>query len=470
MRSKILVRILIVLLAAFLIFRIHQRVETYRVPRDMCRSQISVLAEANVQHMFEHEGIPAPDLDSLLTYARSKGYFSTAMGADSIAVTFGDGLYRHVIIPDKWKDLWNENAIESIQASLSDLQEQHAAVETEIEMAEAELGFPLDSLISLREIYILANPQEDEEVEDEEIPTPGEYFDDSLGFSAQELIDLESSLASSVDSVTSVLQNFNDVIAPARRDSVAATVIGVCPTLWAGGYFDSLYSYDPKLALGTQFSISCPNLDRHGGAVGGFVERDFPDTVFMEPDWAETQLVYRFPEYAQMRRLQASRSNLVRAAEEQAAYLSQRYPMVIVPKSPQNLEVDIDALIDPLGGEYVFELQPDTTYVFYQNPEGRTARARGDSITVEAVKFIGYTTADPDTSRVEVFFSRPLTFPSRADGAAPGSNDQVTLIMYWERSEMGSLRIDERDVDLLDTPTWEFLVSHFGPEDSTATE
>ena len=36
MRSKILVRILIVLLAAFLIFRIHQRVETYRIPKEFC--------------------------------------------------------------------------------------------------------------------------------------------------------------------------------------------------------------------------------------------------------------------------------------------------------------------------------------------------------------------------------------------------------------------------------------------------
>ncbi|OPL19430.1 MAG: hypothetical protein AVO35_10455 [Candidatus Aegiribacteria sp. MLS_C] len=472
MRSKILVRILIVLLAAFLIFRIHQRVETYRVPRDMCRSQVSVLAEANIHHMFEQEGIPAPDLDSLLTYSRSSGYFETAMGADSITVTFGDDLSRQVLIPDQWKDLWNENAIQSIQSSLSDLREQHSAVGNEIASAESELGYSLDSLISLREIYILENPEEEEGAgeDDEEVLTPGEYFDDSVGFSAQELIDQESSLASSVDSVTAVLQNFNDVIAPARRDSVAATVMAVCPSLWEDGYFDSLYSYDPKLALGTQFSISCPNIDRHGGVVGGFVEKDFPDSVFLEPDWAETQLVYRFPEYAQMRRLQASRANLVRAAEEEAAYLAQRYPMIVAPKDPQNLEVDIDALIDPLGGEYVFELQPDTTYTFYENPEGRTALARGDSVTVETVKFIGYTTADPDTSRVEVFFSHPMTFPSRADGADPDNSDQVTLIMYWERSESGSLRIDERDIDLIDAPTWEFISSHYGSRDTTVTE
>ena len=75
MRSKIPVRILIVLLAAFLIFRINQRVQTYKVPREFCRSQISVLAKANIQHMFEMEGIPAPSIDSLLTYAKANGYF-----------------------------------------------------------------------------------------------------------------------------------------------------------------------------------------------------------------------------------------------------------------------------------------------------------------------------------------------------------------------------------------------------------
>jgi hypothetical protein len=466
MRSKILVRILIVLLAAFLVFRIHQRVETYRVPRELCRSQISILAEANIQHMFEQEGVPAPDLDSLLAYAKANGYFSTTMSTDSIFISFSNGNSRQVLIPDVWKDLWNETAIESIEASHSALQDRHAAVMTEIDLAESELGFSLDSLISLREIYLMENPQP----EDEEAMTPGEYFDDSLGFNAQELLDSETSLAASVDSVAAILQNFNDIIAPARRDSVSSAVVGICPSLWEAGYFDSLYSYDPKLALGTQFSISCPNIDRHGGVVGGFIEKEFPDSVFMEPDWSETQIVYSFPEYAQSRRLLASRANLIRAAEEEAAYLAQRYPMVIIPKQPENLEVDIDELIDPLGGEYVFELVPDTTYVFYQNPSGRTQRTRGDSVTVETMKFVGYTTADPDTSRAEVFFSHPMSFPSRSEGAVPGSNDKVSVIMYWERSELGTLKIDEREVDLLDMPTWEFISSHFGAGDTTVTE
>ncbi len=466
MRSKILVRILIVLLAAFLIFRIHQRVETYRVPRELCRSQISILAEANIQHMFEQEGVPAPDLDSLLTYAKANGYFSTTMSTDSIFISFSNGNSRQVLIPDVWKDLWNETAIEGIEASHSALQDRHAAVMMEIDLAESELGFSLDSLISLREIYLMENPQP----EDEEAMTPGEYFDDSLGFNAQELLDSEASLAASVDSITAILQNFNDIIAPARMDSVSSAVAGICPSLWEAGYYDSLYSYDPKLALGTQFSISCPNIDRHGGVVGGFVEKEFPDSVFMEPDWSETQIVYSFPEYAQSRRLLASRANLIRAVEEEAAYLAQRYPTVIIPKQPENLEVDIDELIDPLGGEYVFELVPDTTYIYYQNPSGRTQRTRGDSVTVETMKFVGYTTADPDTSRVEVFFSHPMNFPSRSEGAVPGSNDKVSVIMYWERSELGTVKIDEREVDLLDMPTWEFISSHFGASDTTVTE
>lgn len=380
MRSKILVRILIVLLAAFLIFRIHQRVETYRVPRELCRSQISVLAEANIQHMFEQEGVPAPDLDSLLSYAKENGYFTATLSTDSISVILSNGITRHVLVPQEWKNLWNETAIENIEARRSSLEDAHAGILMEIDLKEDQLGFSLDSLISLREIYIIANPLDEELEGDEETITPGEYFDDSLGFSAQELLDSEASLAASVDSIAAVLQNFNDVIAPAIRDSVSSVVVGVCPTLWEAGYFDSLYTYDPKLALGTQFSISCPNIDRHGGVVGGFIEKDFPDSVFMEPDWSETMVVYRFPEYAQMRRLQASRANLIRAAEEEAAYLAQRYPMIITPKQPENLEVDIDELIDPMGGEYIFEVLHDTTYVYYENPEGRTQRRDRKSV------------------------------------------------------------------------------------------
>ncbi len=168
-----------------------------------------------------------------------------------------------------------------------------------------------------------------------------------------------------------------------------------------------------------------------------------------------------------MRRLQASRASLIRVAEEQAAYLAQRYPSVIAPKQPENLEVSIDELIDPLGGDYVFEVIPDTAYTFYENPDARTARTRGDSITVQSMKFIAYTTTDPETSRVEVFFSHPMTFPSRADGAVPGSNDNVTVLMNWKRSELGTIQVDEREVDLLDEPTWDFIKSRFEADSTT---
>jgi len=463
MRSKILVRILIVLLAAFLIFRIYQRVETYRVPREFCRSQISILAEANIQHMFEMEGSPAPDIDSLLKYAKEKGYFETSLGPDSITISFRNGISRQVLIPDEWKNLWNDNAIHAITDELASLQNEFSAIEQEISDRENSLGFSLDSLVVLREEYILA------QTEFEDTLTSAENFDDSLGFSAQTLIDTDVNLAASIDSVTSILQNFNNIIAPARKDSVSRMVVAVCPSIWQEGYFDSVYTYDPKLALGSQFSISCPNHERHGGIVGGFVAKDYPDTVFVEPDWSETQTVYSFPEYAASKRLQASRASLIRVAEEEAAYLGQRYPSIINPKEPENLDVTVDNLIDPLGGEYVFEIIPDTTYVFYENPDGRTARARGDSIQVQTMKFVGYTTADPDTSRVEIYFSHPMSFPSRSDGATPGSNDKVSVVKYWDRSELGTLQIDEREVDLLDEPTWDFLVFRFVESDTTET-
>ena len=463
MRSKILVRILIVLLAAFLIFRIHERVETYRVPREFCRSQIKVLAEANIQHMFEMEGVPAPDIDSLLSYAAENGYFETSMSNDSITVSFRNGNIRQVLIPNEWKNLWNATAVQNINNELSSLRNALSSIEQEISDHEGNLGFSLDSLISLREEYILEHPViEDENEDDENILPPGIHFDDSLGFNAQSMIDTEVSLSVSIDSITSVLQNFNDIIVPALKDSVCCIVPSVCPSIWKVGYYDSVYIYDSKLALGTQFAISCPNLDRHGGIVGGFFQKDYPDSMFLEPDWSETQLVYSFPEYADMRRLQASRANLIRMAEEEAAYLAQRYPLVIIPKQPENLEVSIDELIDPIGGEYVLEVIPDTTYIFYENPDGRTARARGDSLIIQSMKFLGYTTADPEISRVEVYFSHPMRFPSRVEGAVPGSNDEVSIIMYWKRSEFGTIQIDEREVDLLDEPTWDFIRSHFG--------
>ncbi len=471
MRSKILVRILIVLLAAFLILRIHQRVETYRVPREFCQSQIRTLAEANIQHMFEMEGTPAPDLDSLLTFARDNGYFETSMSNDSITISFRNGNTRQVLIPNEWKNLWNATAVQNIDDELRALQTARTDIEREISGHEDRLGFTLDSLVVIREVYILESPViEGEEEDDEDILAPGEYFDDSLGFSAQSLIDTEVQLAASIDSMGSVLQNFNNTIAPSRKDSVSCIVAAVCPSIWEVGYYDSVYIYDSKLALGTQFSISCPNYDRHGGIVGGFIEKDYPDSMFMEPDWSETQFVYSFPEYAAMRRLQASRANLIRVAEEQAAYLAQRYPLVITPKQPENLEVSIDELIDPLGGDYVFEVIPDTSYTFYENPDARTARTRGDSVFVQSMKFVAYTTADPETSRVDVFFSHPMTFPSRADGAVPGSNDNVTVLMNWKRSELGTIQIDEREVDLLDEPTWDFIRSQPWAVSTTETD
>ncbi len=468
MISKILVRILIVLLAAFLIFRIHQRVETYRVPREFCQSQIRTLAEANIQHMFEMEGIPAPDLDSLLSYAKENGYFETSMSNDSITVSFRNGSTRKVLIPDEWTNLWNASAVRGIEDELDSLRNEHSDIEREISDLESSHGISLDSLVALREQYILEHPVIEVE-DDEDILTPGEHFDDSLGCNAQSLIDTEVSLAASIVSMTDVLQNFNSIIAPARKDSVSSLVAAVCPTIWEVGFYDSVYIYDAKLALGTQFAISCPNIDRHGGCVGGFVEKDYPDSMFMEPDWSETQLVYSFPEYAAMRRLQASRANLIRMAEEEAAYLSQRYPSVIIPKQPENLEFSIDDLIDPLGGEYIFEVIPDTTYVFYENPDGRTARTMGDSVLVQAMKFVGYTTADPETSRVEVYFSHPMRFPSRVEGAIPGSNDKVTVVMFWKLSELGTIQIDEREVDLLDVPSWDFVRSHFEENETTET-
>ena len=470
MRSKILVRILIVLLAAFLIFRIHHRVETYRVPREFCQSQIRTLAEANIQHMFEMEGIPAPNLDSLLTYAKENGFFETSMSSDSITISFRNGNTRQVLIPNEWKNLWNDTAIQNINDDLSAMQTEHTDIEREINDQEERLGFSLDSLIVIREEYILEFPViEGEEEDDEDILTPGEYFDDSLAFSAQSLIDTEVQLAASIDSMGTVLLNFNNVIVPARKDSVSCIVAAVCPSIWEVGYYDSVYIYDSKLALGTQFAISCPNYDRHGGVVGGFIEKNYPDSMFMEPDWSETQFVYSFPEYAAMRRLQASRANLIRVAEEQAAYLAQRYPFVIIPKQPENLEVNIDELIDPLGGDYVFEVIPDTSYTFYENPDAPTARTRGDSLFVQSMKFVAYTTTDPEVSRVEVFFSHPMRFPSRADGAVPGSNDNVTVLMNWKRSELGTIQIDEREVDLLDESTWDFVKTHFGVDIITET-
>ncbi len=305
MGSRVLVRVIIVLLAAILIFRIHQRVEAYRIPRDDCRENMYALARANVNHMLGNEGLSAPTIDSLISYA-----------------------------------------------GLSDS-------------------------------------------------------------------------------------------------------VGVCPTLWNQGYHDSTYFFDPKLSLGAQFAVSCPNHDRHGGVIGGLVEKDYPDSLFFEADWMPTFVRVSYPEYALLRRTEVSRSLLVRVCEEQASYIYNRYPVTLHPSSIENLGIEIGESIDPLGGEYVFEILPDTVYTFWERPN-----SRGQSVNVQTWRFVGYSTSNPDTSRIEIFFKHPLRFPSLADGALPGDRDLLTIVRYWDRSELGTLRVETREMDLLDQPTWVFLMEN----------
>jgi len=307
MGSKVLVRVLIVLLAALLFFRIHQRVEMYRIPREDCRTQMLIVSEANIDHMYLYNGSPAPTLDSLLTFS----------------------------------------------SSLS------------------------DSLF-------------------------------------------------------------------------------VCPSLRANGMSDSMYHYDPKLALGTQFAISCPNRDRHGGVVAGLVDKEFADSLFLEADWMETFSRIPFPEYAESKRVEVSRSALIRVSEEQASYLAGRYPVVLKPAEVANLEINVFELSDPLGGEYVFEIVEDTLLTFWQNPSGR-GRTRGDSINVQTWKFIAYTTSDPEMSRVEVSYREPINFPSRAEGAIAGDNDNIAVVRFWDLTELGYVKTELREVDLVDPPRWEVL-------------
>ncbi len=306
MGSKVLVRVLIVLLAVLLIFRINQRVEMYRIPREACRTQMYELSKANIDHMYMNEGSPAPTLDSLLAYG----------------------------------------------------------------------GF--------------------------------------------------------------------------------ADTIAVCPSLRAAGFPDSMYHYDAKLALGTQFAISCPNHDRHGGVVGGLTEQDYPDSLFMEADWMETFSRLPFPQYAENKRTEVSRSALIRVSEEEASYLAGRYPSVLKPTEVENLEINVFELSDPLGGEYIFDIQEDTLLTFWERPEAR-GRARGDSINVQTWKFVAYTTSDPEKSRVEVSFQQPLCFPSRADGAVAGDNDNISVVRMWELTELGYVKTELREVDLVDQPRWEML-------------
>jgi hypothetical protein len=315
MSSKVLVRVLIVLLAVLLIFRINQRVEMYRIPREACRTQMYELSQANIDHMFTNDGSPAPTLDSLLVYG----------------------------------------------------------------------GFP---------------------------------------------------------------------------DSAA-----VCPTLRAEGFPDSMYHYDAKLALGTQFAISCPNHERHGGVVGGLIEQDFPDSLFMEADWMETFSRLPFPQYAENKRTEVSRSALIRVSEEEASYLAGRYPSVLKPTAVENLEINIFELSDPLGGEYIFEIQEDTVLTFWEHPNAR-GRSRGDSIHVQTWKFIAYTTSDPETSRVIVSYKQPMRFPSRAEGATAGDNDNIEVVRMWDLSELGYVKTEFREVDLVTPPRWEMLTSR--PSESEA--
>jgi hypothetical protein len=306
MRSKLLVRVLIVLLTALLLYRIYARVQSHRIPRDFCRAQMETLAIADINFMYANDGAIAEDLPTLLTFAG---------------------------LPDSFR---------------------------------------------------------------------------------------------------------------------------VCPLNWNQGLVDSSYYYDPKLALGSQFAISCNYLERHGGVVGGFVEKEFPDSLFLEPDWAPTFRRMAFLEYAIMQRTDASRANLIRVSEEQATFLGNRYPLVFRPADLQTLGLSQADMIEPLGGEYQFEAQPDTTYVFYQFPE-RRGRARGDSVVVETWKFVGWATSNPESSRVEVYYQRPLRLPSLVEGAGPGDNDKLVVLRLWDLSELGTLQPDIREVDLLDTPRWDVL-------------
>ena len=228
---------------------------------------------SNIYHMFVSEGIPAPDLDSLLSFAEANNFFDASLNNDSILVLFNNGKTRKVLIPQQWKNLWNENAAFEMENLLDSLNDEQINLELIIREHEESLGFSLDSLIALRDVYIIDNT-----LEEEGELSPGEFFNDSIGFDAESIAIARADLSASIVSMESILLNFSNIIAPARMDSVAALVIAVCPSLWEAGFYDSVYSYDPKLALGSQFSLSCPNIDRHGGVVGGLIEKDFPCT------------------------------------------------------------------------------------------------------------------------------------------------------------------------------------------------
>ncbi|MFO7949364.1 MAG: hypothetical protein R6U36_03245 [Candidatus Fermentibacteraceae bacterium] len=491
MKSKILVRTLIVVLAALLIWRIHSRAESYRIPRDECRTQLLWLSKANVRHMYENDGMPAPSLDSLSSYAEEVGYLDASLAGDSVVlrVTEMEGIFRRESIPEEWPSLWDDRALNTIRQDKEMVEADLEDTQSLISETTGRYGLSADSLLTVREAFVRAAPQTPEDrfefLEDrfdpdsfpelfaalEEDPLPpeemeevnlsaAEIFDLSIGRNIDSMITAREDLAAEVDEFQRAITAFNDSIVPARQDSVARSAFTVCPIVWEAGYHDSLYHYDPKLALGTQFAISCSNHNRHGGVVGGLVEKDYPDSLFYEADWLTTYVPVPFEEYEQNRRLESSRANLSRVVEEQAVYLASRYPDVLKPRPVDRLDINLDELDDPMGGDYLFEITEDTVYTFYENPEGRTARARGDEVRVQTWRFAGWATSNPDTSRVELFFMEPLRLPSIADGARAGDNDSLVVIRYWDRSDLGTLGESTRNLDLLEQPRWEFLQSY----------
>jgi hypothetical protein len=491
MKSKILVRTLIVVLAALLIWRIHSRAESYRIPRDECRTQLLWLSKANVRHMFENDGMPAPNLDSLTSYAEEVDYIDARLAGDSVVLRIQEmeGVFRREAIPDEWPSLWDESALNTIMQDKEMVETDLEQTQSVISETTSRYGLSADSILTVREAFVRESPKTPDErvsflearfdpdsfpelfaaLEEDPLPpeemeevnlSAAELFDLSIGRNMDSMVTAREDLMAELDEYRKSIDAFHDSIVPARQDSVARSAFTVCPTVWKSGYHDSLYHYDPKLALGTQFAISCSNHNRHGGVVGGLVEKDYPDTLFYEPDWMPTYVPVAFEQYEQNRRLEASRANLSRVVEEEAVYLASRYPEVLKPRPVDQLDINLDELSDPMGGEYRFEISEDTVYTFYENPEGRTARARGEEVRVQTWSFAGWASSNPDTSRVELYIMSPLRLPSVADGAMAGDNDSLVVVRYWDRSELGSLRKNTRNLDLLEQPRWEFLQSY----------
>jgi hypothetical protein len=488
MKSKILVRFLIVVLAALLIWRIHSRAESYRIPRDECRTQLLWLSKANVRHMYENDGMPAPSLDSLASFAEDVGYIDAELSGDSVVLRISEmeGVFRKEQIPEEWPALWDESALDMIRQDKELVEADLEGTEGLIRETTGLYGLSADSLLTLREAFLREAPGTPEErveflearfetdsfpelfaaLEEDPLPpeemeevnlSPAELFDLSIGRNMDSMVTAREELAEELADYQRSIDLFHDSIVPARKDSVARAAFTICPTVWETGYHDSLYHYDPKLALGTQFAVSCSNHNRHGGVVGGLIEKDYPDTLFYETDWLPVWVPVEFEQYAQNRRREASRANLSRIVEEEAVYLASRYPEVLKPRPVADLDINLDELSDPMGGDYRFEITEDTVYTYYENPEGRTRRARGDSVKVMTWMFEGWATSNPDTSRVLLHIMRPLRLPSIADGARAGDNDSLVVVRYWDRSELGTLRRNTRNLDLLEESRWDFL-------------